>query len=78
MTNKNLIDEIIAQLDGSVEQGVGHMNIQVKEKSIMLEKIVQNEQNEIEKEVSYVGCVEGSNMACQCPTLMEGLDEKEN
>lgn len=67
MNNNKMIDDIIAMLDSSTEEGVGHMNIIVdNEGSINLEKT-------IEKSLS-TDCAEG-DLACKIPNLMEGVEK---
>ena len=77
MSEKNkMIDDLIAQLDGSIAKGVGHVNIRVENQNVLFEKVDKSEEN-IVKEVEVLGCLDcmGSNMACAAPTLMEGLDD---
>ncbi len=59
------IDDIVAMLDGSMSKGVGHMNIEVNGDSG-------------EKSVETLGCIDCAkgNLACQVPTLHEGIDEE--
>lgn len=60
------VEDIIAMLDGSVEKGVGHINVDVDEKK---ESSVQIE----------TGCADCSSnpTACSIPTLHIGLDDEE-
>ena len=60
------IEDIIAMLDGRVEKGVGHINVDVdekKESGITMES----------------GCADCSSnpTACSIPTLHIGLDDEE-
>lgn len=59
------IDDIVAMLDGSIEKGVGHLNVEVNGDSN-------------EKSVETLGCIDCAkgNLACQVPTLHEGIDEE--
>ena len=59
------IDEIVAMLDGSIEKGVGHLNVEVNGDSA-------------EKSVETLGCIDCAkgNLACQVPTLHEGIDDQ--
>ena len=63
-TNKN-IDDLVAFLDGSVGQGVGHINVDTDEK---IEEAVN---------VETMGCTDCSRtpLACSVPTLHQGLDD---
>lgn len=58
------IDEIVAWLDGSITKGVGHLNVEVNGDST-------------EKTVETLGCIDCAkgNLACQVPTLHEGIDD---
>ena len=59
------IDDIVAMLDGSIEKGVGHLNVEVNGDST-------------EKTVETLGCIDCAkgNLACQVPTLHEVIDEE--
>ena len=59
------IDDIVAMLDGSIEKGVGHLNVEVNGDST-------------ERTVETLGCIDCAkgNLACQVPTLHEGIDEE--
>ena len=63
--NDKRIDDIIAMLDGSIEKGVGHLNVEVNGDST-------------EKTVETLGCIDCAkgNLACQVPTLHQGIDEE--
>ena len=68
MDNKDkLIDDLIKMLDGGMEQGIGHVNIEYDE-SVTEAKKVQT-----------LGCTDCSKtpMACSIPTLHEGIDDEE-
>ncbi len=74
MSQNKLIDDIIAQLDKNIENGIGHVNVQVKGNDVTLEKITKNE-TDFQKEVEKFSSVEcQGNTACCSPTLMDGLD----
>lgn len=80
MSQDRLIEDIIAQLDQSIQKGVGHVNVSVNAQQVFVEKINKNDETLIKK-VETVGCLdcEVQNLACKTPTLMEGLDtEKED
>lgn len=80
MSQDRLIEDIIAQLDQSIKEGVGHVNVSVNTQQVFVEKINKNDETLIKK-VKTLGCLdgEGQNLACKTPTLMEGLDtEKED
>ena len=65
-------EDIVAMLDSFMAGGGGRMNIDAREVSEGSELNVQNEK--------FFGCsvVGGRKMACQTPTLMEGLDIDEH
>lgn len=65
--NKDMrIEDIIAMLDGSVEKGVGHINVDVDEN--------KNSETTVER-----GCADCSSnpTACSIPTLHIGLDDED-
>lgn len=66
MNDKKMLDDIVAMLDNFMSDGGGHMNIDVN----------TLKEGEIKKSVQQLGCTDCSsnNMACQVPTLHEGLD----
>ena len=59
------VDDLVAFLDGSVESGVGHLNVDVDE--------AQQEMRSTET----MGCTDCSRtpLACSVPTLHQGLDD---
>lgn len=59
------IDDIVAFLDGSIQKGVGHLNVEVNGDST-------------EKNIETLGCIDCAkgNLACQVPTLHEGIDDQ--
>lgn len=79
MNNDNLINDIIKMLDSSMENGTGHVNIEVdSDNTVRFEKIEQGDEDLI-KTVETLKCTDCSkgNLACGVPTLHEGLDSKE-
>ncbi len=67
MDENQMVEDLIAQLDGGMAKGTGHVNVDV------------NSLAEGVKNVETMGCVDcNSNpMACSVPTLHEGLDKEE-
>lgn len=65
MDNNQMIDDFVKMLDSGMAQGVGHVNVNVDEKS------------ENSKEVQTMGCTDCSRtpLACSVPTLEQGLDD---
>lgn len=61
-------DDIIAMLDSFMEKGGGHMNVDVNALDPALTKQVN--------ETKSAEC-NSKSMACQVPTLHEGLDSQE-
>jgi hypothetical protein len=68
MDKKDMVDDIVAMLDRSVEKGVGHLNITTVE-SLDDSKTVE--------QLGCLDCAKG-NLACSIPTLHEGIDGKED
>ena len=67
MDKDMMIDDIIAMLDSSVKQGVGHMNVTVNDEGgINIEKTVENMTN---------GDCGTGNVACRIPNLMDGVEK---
>ncbi|HKM22768.1 MAG TPA: hypothetical protein VJZ01_12100 [Lachnospiraceae bacterium] len=68
MDNEKMIDDIVAMLDNSVGNGVGHVNLEVESTN---EEAVRN--------VETMGCTDCSRtpLACSVPTLHQGLDDYE-
>ena len=65
MARENTIDDLVAFLDGSISNGVGHVNI-------------DTDANAAEgKNVETMGCSDCSRtpLACSVPTLHQGLDD---
>lgn len=63
--DKKMLKDIVAQLDGAVEQGTGHINVFVE----------SGELQQTKKEVETMGCADCSKnpMACAVPTMeLEG------
>lgn len=67
MDENAMIEDLIKQLDKGVAGNVGHINVDVDEKS------------QASKNVETMGCTECSKnpFACSVPTLHEGLDGSE-
>jgi len=67
MENKDMVDDIVAMLDRSVANGVGHLNISTVESK------------DEAKSVEQLGCLDCAkgNLACSIPTLHEGMDNEE-
>ena len=66
MDQKSMIDDLVAQLDAGMTNGVGHVNVDVDEN-----------QTSDTRQVQTMGCVDCSKnpMACSVPTLHEGIDD---
>ncbi len=64
MNEDQMIDNLIAQLDAGMKNGVGHVNVDVDETS--------GEAATVET----MGCVDCSKnaFACSIPTMQEGMD----
>ncbi|MBR3308151.1 MAG: hypothetical protein IKI75_12985 [Lachnospiraceae bacterium] len=65
MTEEQMIQDLVAQLDGGFSQGVGHVNVSTDGGS------------EGKKEVETMGCTDCSRtpLACSVPTLHQGIDD---
>ncbi|MDE5931436.1 MAG: hypothetical protein K2H40_03000 [Lachnospiraceae bacterium] len=65
MDDKQMIEDFVKMLDAGMAQGVGHVNVNVDEKS------------DNSKEVQTMGCTDCSRtpLACSVPTLEQGLDD---
>ena len=61
---EKLIDDIIAQLDGAVQSGVGHVNVSVN--------------GDGAADVEHVTVCDAACASCRTPTLHEGLDAPES
>ncbi len=61
-----MIDDLIKMLDGGMEKGVGHVNVEYDENA------------DEAKSVQTLGCTDCSKtpMACSIPTLHEGIDDE--
>lgn len=64
-SSNNNIDDIVAMLDGMVAKGHGHIN-------------VSYDPDKEGKNVETLGCTDCAkgNLACNVPTLHEGMDEE--
>lgn len=67
MNNKEQIDDLVAFLDNSVKNGVGHLNVDT------------DESLDSTRNVQTMGCTDCSRtpLACSVPTLHQGLDDYE-
>ena len=67
MDENQMIDDLIAQLDGGMSKGVGHVNVD------------RDDAIEGSKNVETMGCTDCSRtpLACSVPTLHQGLDAYE-
>ncbi|MBE5895409.1 MAG: hypothetical protein IJZ00_01640 [Lachnospiraceae bacterium] len=65
MTEEEMIADLVAQLDKGFANGVGHVNVDVREDSSE------------SKNVQTMGCTDCSRtpLACSVPTLHQGLDD---
>lgn len=65
MDKKSMIDDLINMLDSRINNGIGHINIDV------------DESLNTTKEVQTMGCSDCAKnpMACSVPTLHQGLDD---
>lgn len=68
MASEKQIDDLVAMLDKFVSEGGGHMNVEVENPEHM---------ENIQVETTNSNCCQ-KNMACQVPTLHEGIDGEEN
>ncbi|MCR4655660.1 MAG: hypothetical protein K5770_05455 [Lachnospiraceae bacterium] len=61
----NMVDDLVAFLDNSVTNGVGHLNVDTDE------NLSEN------RTVDTMGCTDCSRtpLACSVPTLHQGLDD---
>ncbi len=68
MDQNKLIDDFIKMMDGGMEKGVGHVNVDYDANA------------EADKSVQTLGCADCSSnpMACSIPTLHEGIDDDES
>ena len=77
MSNEKLVDDLVAQLDGSFSSGSGHVNVTVNKSGVTLETIDSNEQVELKiNQKKSLDC-DVDNLACRTPTLFEGMDQVE-
>ena len=68
--NDKQIDDIIAMIDSFMTENGGHMNISVNNNG-------ETKLNKNTKTTNSLECAAG-DLACQIPTLHEGLDGNEN
>lgn len=73
-----LIDDLVAQLDASFLKGTGHVNVTVENGNVLLQKKEMMEEG-LKKQVETIGWLDcqKQRLACGTPTLMEGLDDRE-
>ncbi|BCN32829.1 hypothetical protein [Anaeromicropila herbilytica] len=67
MSNEKQINDLVNMLDQFVLAGGGHMNVEVEDSSRL---------DEVQVETTNSNCCQ-KNMACQVPTLHEGIDGEE-
>jgi hypothetical protein len=67
MSNEKQINDLVNMLDQFVLKGGGHMNVEVDDPALM-DIVYVDTQN--------TNCCQ-KNMACQVPTLHEGIDGEE-
>ena len=65
MDKNQMIEDFVKMMDSGIAQGVGHVNVDVDDKS------------DDSKTVQTMGCTDCSRtpLACSVPTLHEGLDD---
>ncbi|MBQ0027587.1 MAG: hypothetical protein KBS96_03185 [Lachnospiraceae bacterium] len=65
MTENEMIEDLINQLDSGMSKGVGHVNV------------YSNDSSEEVREVETMGCTDCSRtpLACSVPTLHQGIDD---
>ena len=65
MSDDKKIDDLVAFLDGSIDKGVGHINVDT------------DSEQETDLAVETMGCTDCSRtpLACSVPTLHQGLDD---
>lgn len=69
--SQNNIDDIVAMIDSFMSKDGGHLNVSVDEMGN-----VDTDGVHIDKTAS-LDCAKG-DLACQVPTLFEGMDNEEN
>lgn len=75
MSQSKLIDDIVAQLDESFQNGTGHVNVMIQNQDVIFEKKSLQEAF-VNKEIMS-GCTDCTgNTACASPTLQEGMDQE--
>lgn len=68
MNDQKRIDDIIAMLDGCVQNGIGHINLEVN---------ASNDENDaIKVETFQSKDCSGTNQACSVPTLQTSIDKE--
>lgn len=68
------IDDIIAMLDDAMASGTGHVNISINDNNQ-----IDFDTTEIDRTIETLGCTDCAkgDLACNIPTLHEGLDSNE-
>lgn len=66
MNKEQMIDDIIAMIDGSMAEGAGRVNVKI------------DENGNVEKEIKRMGCTDCNinDMACEIPTIFLDGDEE--
>ena len=66
MDEKSMIDDLVAQLDAGMSNGVGHLNLDIESTT---EEAVRN--------VKTMGCTDCSKapLACSVPTIHDAIDD---
>lgn len=67
MEDKDKINELVEMLDKFMASGGGHMNVEVEDASNL---------EDINIQTTSSNCC-GKNMACQVPTIHQGIDDDE-
>lgn len=71
MNKEQTIDDIVAMLDNFTDRGGGHMNISVKSDGSVETQEFEAKDVEV---ANSLDCAKG-NLACNVPTLHEGIDD---
>ena len=66
MNEKKQIEDIITMLDGCVQDGVGHINLQVNKKEV----------GDLQVETYRSNDCSLGNQACAVPTIQDAIDEE--
>lgn len=68
MNDQKRIEDIIAMLDGSVSNGVGHINLKINE--------ADEQSDSMTVETFKSNDCSGGNQACAVPTLQTSIDSE--